>query len=91
MFVLKWEGRTYEVSARTVADAFYKAGFGDFIGPHARYFIGLGGDLKSLELVLREIVPIPADMLTPEMAKLAGDMFEAMGFEVLDRRRHHDV
>ena len=88
--VLEWGNNRYKLTADIVAKAFDKADYGDLLGPHARYFVDCGGDLKPLEEVFRQIVPIPKDRMPPEVAETVSDILRSLGFSVLDRRRHHE-
>ena len=87
--VVDWDGRTYEMTADTVLKAFEASDVGSLTGPHARYFIDLDGELKGVEAVFRQIVPVPEEEMTPEIARQASDIIRSLGFIVLDGRSHH--
>lgn len=89
--VISWDGKNYNLSRDSVLEAYNKAGYGNLSGRHARYFIKINGDMKNLDSVLHEIIPVPSDDFTPDQARLVRDIFEALGFEVLDRYRHHEL
>jgi len=89
-FVLAWEGRTYRINADAVLRAFEKSGVGEVMGPHARYYLTVDGDMKPLEDVLRVLVPIPREKITQEMSRLLSQAVGALGFEVLDRHQPHE-
>ncbi len=87
--VLRWNDRDFRLTYETVLDAFDSAGYGKLTDKDTTYYIKVNGDLKSLQEVIGRIVPINYDQFTPEMMKMVCDIFEGLGFEVLDRRKHH--
>lgn len=87
--VLRWNERDYRLTYETVLNAFDSAGYGKLTGKDTTYYLKVNGDLKSLQEVIGRIVPINDDQFTPEMMKMVCDIFEGLGFEVLDRRKHH--
>ena len=88
--VINWKGRDYSIDVDRVLKAFDRADFGKVMGPHARYFVDIGGDLKSLEEILKAIIPVSEDEITGELAARASEMLRSLGFTVLDRHEHHE-
>ena len=88
--ILSWNNHEYPVNGDIVRKAFDKSGCGAVSGPHARYYLEVSDDIKSMEEVFMHIVPIPHDEFSLEMANLANEIFEALGFTVLDRDKHHE-
>ena len=86
---LKWDGKTHKVDSKLVLKAFERAVYGDISGPHARYVLDIGGELKTVESVFGEIVPLEREKVTHETSRQIADLFESLGFEVLDRDKHH--
>ncbi len=87
--VLRWNDRDYRLTYETLLDAFDSTGYGKLTDKDTTYYIKVNGELKSLQEVIGRIVPINYDQFTPEMMKMACDILEGLGFEVLDRRKHH--
>ncbi len=82
-------GKKYRINGKTVVEAFDRAGYGDSGDPHVRYFVRVDGELKSVESVFGKIVPIERKEITPELADEIAHIFEVLGFEILDRDKHH--
>lgn len=87
---ISWNNKNYILSRDSIIEAFEKAGYGTPYGRKARFFLKVDGDLKSLGSVLREIIPVSTGDFTREQTTLVRDIFEALGFEVLDRHKHHE-
>jgi len=87
--VLEYEGVKYRITYESVLVAFQNSTVGHVSGPLSRYYIRVDDDFKSMVSVLEQIIPIKNDALTPEMSDRASELFRALGFEVLDRHRHH--
>ena len=83
---LNWQGKQYRLTHESVMKAFDRAPIGDIVGPHARYYLEMDGDMKSVESVFREIVPILKESVSPKQAILIAEIFRSLGFPVLDRR-----
>ena len=88
--VLRWKDRDYRISVDSILEAFDRAGVDWVMGPHARFFIDIAGDLKPLESVFKELVPVDEKELNPEMAEKVSELFQSFGLVVLDRRGHHE-
>jgi hypothetical protein len=86
---VSWNGKDYRINQENVIKAFDRAKYGDFTGPHARYFLEIEGELKTVESVFALIVPVPVEEIGGEKAARMASFFEALGFEVLDRDEHH--
>lgn len=86
---IEWDGKTCKVNSTNVLKAFERAGFGDFSGPHARYMLDIDGQLKTAEAVFSEIMPIEREEVSVETLRQIADLFESLGFDVLDRDKHH--
>jgi hypothetical protein len=86
---LKWEGKTYQLTRDSVMKAFDRASEGEFIGPGARFFIEIDGDIKSVEAVLRQIVPGINGSLNGRTPELFASALKTLGLEVLDKRESH--
>lgn len=86
---IEWDGKTCKVNSNIVLKAFECAGFGDISGPYARYLLDIDGELKTAEAVFSKIVPIEREDVTVETLKQIADLFESLGFDVLDRDKHH--
>lgn len=89
--VLRWNDRDYRITIDSVLKAFDKAGVDWVTGPHARFFIDIAGDMKPLESVFKELVPIEPNDMTLEMAEKISELFQSFGLVVLDRHRHHET
>jgi len=88
--VLRWKDRDYRITVDSVLKAFDQAGIDFITGPHARFFIDIAGDMKPLESVFRELVPIDEKDMTLEMAEKISELFQSFGLVILDRHRHHE-
>jgi len=87
---LRLPGKAVRINRASVISAFDKAGFGEFMGPSARFYIALEKELKSAVSVYRELtgmVDVPTDEISIE--KIA-DIFRVLGFTVLDRRERRE-
>lgn len=87
--VLRWNEKDYRLTYETVLNAYDSTGYGKLTDKDTTYYIKVNGDLKSLQEVIGRIIPVNDDQFTPEMMKMVCDIFEGLGFEVLDRRKHH--
>jgi hypothetical protein len=88
--VLRWKDRDYRITIDSILKAFDKAGVDWVTGPHARFFIDIGGDMKPLESVFKQLVPVDENDMNLEMAEQVSELFQSFGFVVLDRHRHHE-
>lgn len=87
--VLRWNDKDYRLTYETVLNAFESTGYGKLTDKDTTYYIKVKGDLKSLQEVIGRIVPINEGQFTQKMMKMICDIFEGLGFEVLDRRKQH--
>jgi hypothetical protein len=87
---VRWEGKAYRLTYEGLLKAFDRAQVGDLVGPHARFYVELDGEMKSVESVFREVVPMGKDGVKAEQATLVAGLFRSLGFEVLDRRLCHE-
>lgn len=83
------DGKKYRLTYEHVLKAFEKAPDGDVMGPYARFFLEVGEDIKTVDSVFRELVPVSRDRLGQKELKMLAEVFKALGFEVLDSREHH--
>ena len=83
------DGKKYRLTREHVLKAFERAHAGDVMGPYARYVLEVGEDLKTVESVFRELVPVSKDRLGQAELELIAEVFRTLGFEVLDYREHH--
>ncbi len=88
--VLEYDGRTYRITHESALTAFQDSPVGQTSGPGARYYIRVDDDFKSITSVLEQIIPFKTEALTPEIVDRVSELFRALGFEVLDRHRHHE-
>ncbi len=86
---IEWAGKTCKVNSSKVLKAFERAGFGDLSGPFARYVLDIDGELKTAEAVFTEIVSIEREDVSVGTLSRIADLFESLGFDVLDRDKHH--
>ena len=86
---IEWAGKTCKVNSTNVLKAFESADFGDLSGPYARYVLDIDGELKTAEAVFSKIVPIEREDVSVETLRRIADLFESLGFDVLDRDKHH--
>jgi len=86
---IRWNGNSYRLDLDGVIRAFEKAPTKHVTGPYARYFVEIEGDLKPVVDVVVAIVPVPLDELGNEKVRMFKEIFEAMGFRILDRQKHH--
>ncbi|HDS29865.1 MAG TPA: hypothetical protein ENN67_02350 [Firmicutes bacterium] len=86
---INWNGKDYRLTRNSIIKAFDSAGYGDFAGPHAKYFIDLDSELKTVESVYSQILPISKDEISEELTKRMVAIFQSLGFLILDRDRHH--
>jgi hypothetical protein len=84
---VSWKGASCRLTREAVLKAFNRAQFGNQ-GSNPRYFMEIDGDIKSVDSVFREIVTVQENLDESEAAKVA-HAFESLGFDVLDRRKHH--
>ena len=89
-FIVVWDKKKYRINANAVLKAFGKSGYKNLMGPNARYFLAIDGDLKPVEAVLRSIVPIAEDEINPRLIDTISEALRALGFEILDRHKHHE-
>jgi hypothetical protein len=85
-----WDGREYHLTPKKVIDAFESAGYDGLSDKKSRYYMEINHDLKTVQAVFRQMVPIPDDKFSPSMAQKISEMFEGFGFEILDRHKHHE-
>ena len=85
-----WEGREYHLTPKKVIEAFFKAGYDGLSDKKTRFYIEIDHDLKTVRSVFRQAVPIPDDKISPAMLKRISEVFEGFGFEILDKRKHHE-
>ena len=85
---VSWKGVTRHLTREEVMKAFDRAPFGSLSDSSPRYFVEIDGVIKSVDAVFREIVSTPDTFDNSTSEKIAR-AFESLGFEVLDRRRHH--
>jgi hypothetical protein len=87
---INWEGREYHLTPKKVIEAFESAGYDGLSDKKSRFYIEVNHDIKTVQAVFRQIVPIPDNLFSPSMAQKVSEMFEGFGFEILDRRKHHE-
>lgn len=85
-----WQGSEYLLTPAKVIEAFENSGYEGLSDSKSRYFIEIHNDLKTVQAVFGRIVPVPSDVISPAMIKKMSAILEGLGFEILDRKKHHE-
>jgi hypothetical protein len=82
--VVTWNNTSYRLTRDTILKAFDRASAGTITATWPRYFLQIEQDIKPIDTVLQEIIPV-LDRLDNGVSDMMARAFETLGFEVLDR------
>lgn len=86
-----WNGKLFKLTADSVLKAFERSDSGDPVGPKARFYLEMNGEIKSVLSVVKCMIPVKDEELTDESVEKFAKMFEVLGFSVLDRRDYRSL